>query len=79
MSEAELLTRVREVVAAEVLPALEMDGTSVEVVGIDAGIVQVRLNGACGSCPSSVRAVVMGVEEELLRRVPGLRYLETVA
>jgi Fe-S cluster biogenesis protein NfuA len=78
MSEAELLTRVRQVVEADVLPALAMDGTMVEVVGVDAGIVQVRLSGACGSCPSSVRAVVMGIEEELLKRVPEVRYLETV-
>lgn len=78
MSGAELLGRVRQVVAEEVLPALEMDGAAVEVVGVDEGIVQVRLAGTCAGCPSSIRAVIMGIEEELLRRVPGVRYLEAV-
>lgn len=78
MTDAELVSRVREVLTAEVLPALAMDGTGVEVVGAEEGIVQVRLTGACGSCPSSVRAVILGLEDELTRRVPGVRYLETV-
>jgi Fe-S cluster biogenesis protein NfuA len=79
MIQPELLGRVRQVVAEEVLPALEMDGTVVEVVGVDEGIVQVRLTGTCAGCPASIRAVIMGIEEELLRRVPGVRYLEAVA
>ncbi|MBY0229114.1 MAG: NifU family protein [Gemmataceae bacterium] len=75
----DLLAQVREVVAREVLPALEMDGTAVEVLGVDAGIVQVRLAGTCTGCPSSIRAAIMGIEEELLKRVPGVRYLEAVS
>ncbi|MGL4553394.1 MAG: NifU family protein, partial [Gemmataceae bacterium] len=70
MSDAEVGVKVREALA-DVLPALGMDGVGVEVVGVDGGVVQVRLNGTCAGCPSSVRAVVMGLEEELTRRVPG--------
>jgi Fe-S cluster biogenesis protein NfuA len=77
MSES-LAERVARVVAEEVLPALAMDGVGVEVVGVDGGVVQVRLNGACGCCPSSVHAVIMGIEEELRRRVPEVDYLEAV-
>ena len=78
MSDEALVAQVRDVVAREVLPALSMDGTAVEIVGVDGGIVQVRLTGTCTACPSSIRAVMMGIEEELLRRVPGVRYLEAV-
>lgn len=74
-----LLEQVKDVVAKEVLPALEMDGTAVEVLGVEEGIVQVRLTGTCTGCPSSIRAAIMGIEEELLKRVPGVRYLEAVA
>lgn len=62
----------------DVLPALAMDGVGVEVLGADGGVVQVRLSRTCTSCPSSVRAVIVGLEEELTRRVPGVRYLEAV-
>ena len=76
MVNAALGDRVARVVAEEVAPLLEMDGASVEVLDVDDGVVRVRLHGACGACPGSVYAVVMGVEEELRRRVPEVRYLE---
>ena len=76
MSDAALRDRVARVVSEEVAPALEMDGTAVEVLDVCDGVVRVPLNGGCGSCPGSVYAVVMGVEEELRKRVPEVRYLE---
>jgi Fe-S cluster biogenesis protein NfuA len=78
MNDEGVRGRVVRALAAEVLPALAMDGIGVEVLGIDAGVVQVRLSGACGSCPSSLQAVIMGIEEELRRRVPEVEYLEAV-
>lgn len=80
MTEADKLLKdhVTQVVAQEVLPALQMDGTTVEVVGCDRGVVQIRLGGTCGSCPSSARAVILGIEDELRQRIPEVEYLETV-
>src|SRR5262249_41180774 len=66
------------VLAEEVAPALAMDGNAVEVLDVSEGIVQVRLTGVCGSCPSSIYAVLMGIEQELRRRVPEVAYLEAV-
>ena len=77
-ADESLRSRVAQVVAEEILPALEMDATGVEVVGCDRGVVQVRLSGTCGSCPSSARAVIMGIEDELRKRIPEVEYLETV-
>jgi Fe-S cluster biogenesis protein NfuA len=74
----ELKRQVQRVLAEDVLPALRMDGSGVEVIGIEGGLVQVRLTGTCTSCPSSVRAVIMGIEDELRRRVSGVEYLEAV-
>jgi Fe-S cluster biogenesis protein NfuA len=78
MSDDALRRRVAEVVRDEVLPALEMAGTAVEVVGVEGGVVQVRLSGACGGCASSMRAAILSVEDELRRRVPEVEYLEAV-
>jgi Fe-S cluster biogenesis protein NfuA len=80
MSPAEptLRDRVARVIAAEVLPLLEMDGTRVEVLDVTDGVVRLRLHGACAGCPGSVYAAVMGIEQELRRRVPGVEYLEAV-
>ncbi|HEY1337223.1 MAG TPA: NifU family protein [Bryobacteraceae bacterium] len=73
-----LKQRVARVVAEEVAPLLQMDGGGIEVVAVEEGVVQVRLNGACGCCPASVQAVILGIEDELRRRVPEVEYLEAV-
>jgi Fe-S cluster biogenesis protein NfuA len=70
--------RVIRVLTEEVAPALAMDGTRIEVVNLQDGVQRVRLHGACGGCPGSVVAVLMGIEHELRRRVPEIEYLEAV-
>jgi Fe-S cluster biogenesis protein NfuA len=75
---ADLKERVIEALAREVGPALEMDGTAIEVLDVTQGVVRARLNGICGSCPSSIMAAVMGIEQELRRHVPEVEYLEVV-
>jgi Fe-S cluster biogenesis protein NfuA len=74
----DLKTRVEQILAEEVGPALEMDGTAIEVLDVTDGVVRLRLSGVCGSCPSSIMAAVMGIEQELRRRLPEVEYLEAV-
>ncbi len=76
--QADLRQRVARVVAEEVAPLLGMDGGGIDVVAVEEGVVQVRLHGACGCCPGSVQAIIVGIEEELRRRVPEVEYLEMV-
>ena len=47
-----------EKVLDELRPFLMADGGNVEVVELDGPIVKVRLQGACGSCPSSTMTPV---------------------
>ena len=53
-------------------PALQNDGGDVELVDVDeaAGIVKLKLVGACGSCPMSQMTLRMGVERVLKEQVP---------
>ena len=51
----------------EVRPFLKADGGDVEVVGIEDGIVAVRMQGACGSCSSSTATLKGGIEKTLIR------------
>jgi Fe-S cluster biogenesis protein NfuA len=73
----ELKDRVAQVLAEEIGPALDLDVGGIEVVGVDAGVVQVRL-GACAGCPSTVMTIIMGLEQELRQRIPEIEYLEAV-
>lgn len=74
----DLRSRVEAVLRTEAAPALEMDGTAIEVLDVDQGCARVRLNGACAGCPATVMFLVRGLEEELRRRVPEVEYLEAV-
>ncbi|MFM8524272.1 MAG: NifU family protein [Cyanobacteriota bacterium] len=59
-----------ERVLDELRPYLMADGGNVEVVEIDGPIVKVRLQGACGSCPSSTMTLKMGIERKLREEIP---------
>lgn len=59
-------------------PYMQADGGDVELVGIDAGIVKVRLQGACGTCPSSTVTLKLGLEAQLKQRIPGVQGVEAV-
>ena len=48
-----------EDVLNELRPYLMADGGNVELVDIDGPIVKLRLQGACGSCPSSAMTLKM--------------------
>ena len=77
-STDDLKSRVVQVLTEEVRPTLQIDGGDIELIGISESVVQVRLAGACGSCPSTILAVIMGIEQELRKRVPEGGYLEAV-
>jgi Fe-S cluster biogenesis protein NfuA len=61
-------------------PALQNDGGNVELVDVDedAGIVKVKLVGACGSCPMSQLTLRMGVERVLKEQVPEINEVVAV-
>jgi len=61
-------------------PYLQADGGDVELVNVSKdGIVQVKLIGACSSCPMSQMTLRAGVERALIREVPGIRRVEAVS
>jgi Fe-S cluster biogenesis protein NfuA len=78
MTPHDLKDRVAQVIAEEIGPALDLDAGAIEVVGVDGGVVQVRLTDVCAGCPSSVMTLIMGLEHELRQRVPEIEYLEAV-
>lgn len=46
------------------------DGGNVEFVEIDGLVVKLRLQGACGSCPSSLTTMTMGIKRRLMEKIP---------
>lgn len=46
------------------------DGGNVEFVEIDGLVVKLKLAGACGSCPSSLTTMTMGIKRRLMEKIP---------
>ena len=65
-----------ETVLDEMRPYLIADGGNVELVEIDGPIVKLRLQGACGSCPSSTMTLKMGIERRLKQFIPEIAEVE---
>lgn len=67
-----------EQVLDELRPYLMSDGGNVELVELDGPIVKLRLQGACGSCPSSAMTLRMGIERKLRESIPEIAEVEQV-
>jgi len=65
-----------EDVLNELRPYLMADGGNVELVDIDGPVVKLRLQGACGSCPSSAMTLKMGIERRLREVIPEILEVE---
>ena len=65
--------RIEEVLQS-IRPAIQADGGDVELLQVDesAGLVKVRLIGACESCPISMATLKDGIETRVKRAVPGI-------
>jgi Fe-S cluster biogenesis protein NfuA/nitrite reductase/ring-hydroxylating ferredoxin subunit len=64
-----LEARVRGALA-EVRPYLESHGGNVELVSIEEGVVNLRLEGSCSGCPSSSATLALAVEEAIRKAAP---------
>ena len=58
-----------EAILEKIRPNLQADGGDVELVGIEGGIVKLRLQGACAGCPMSQMTLKMGIERELKKAI----------
>ncbi|WP_085441233.1 NifU family protein [Magnetofaba australis] len=68
-----------EAVLAEIRPMLQRDGGDVELVEItEDNVVNVRLRGACGSCPGAMMTLKGGIERAMKERIPEVRSVENV-
>ena len=67
-----------EAVIDRIRPALQADGGDVELVGIEDGVVKVKLTGACGSCPMSTLTLKMGIERVIREELPEIKEVVAV-
>ena len=60
-------------------PSLRADGGDVELIDVnDNGMVKIKLQGACASCPMSTMTLKMGIEKVLKQKIPEIVSVESV-
>jgi Fe-S cluster biogenesis protein NfuA len=70
--DSEQVAMVKELLESTIRPGLQEDGGDVEYLGIKDGVVLLKLQGSCRTCPSSSAHIKGGVERSLTYWVPGI-------
>ena len=70
--------KVQEVLD-KVRPSLQADGGDCELINVrEDGVVEVRLQGACGSCPMSTLTLKAGIERVMKEVIPEVKEVISV-
>lgn len=70
--------KVQEVLD-KIRPSLQADGGDVQLVDVtEAGVVQVKLQGACAGCPMSQMTLKNGIERILKNEIPEVQSVQSV-
>jgi Fe-S cluster biogenesis protein NfuA len=77
-SDPALAARVEHALKFLAAPALEIDGSGLQVVAVADGIATVRLGLVCAGCPATIMTILGGLEAELKKHVPEVEVLEAV-
>lgn len=63
----------------QIRPYLQQDGGDVEYVDMtNEGVVMVRLQGHCGSCPHAMQTLKQGIETAVKEAIPEVKSVERV-
>jgi Fe-S cluster biogenesis protein NfuA/nitrite reductase/ring-hydroxylating ferredoxin subunit len=60
----------------KVRPYLSSHGGNVELLGVEDGVVRLRLQGSCKSCPSSAMTLKLAIEEAIYEAAPDVAGIE---
>ncbi|MBW3590412.1 MAG: NifU family protein [Actinobacteria bacterium] len=57
-------------------PYIKSHGGSVEVLGVDEGVVRLKMSGSCSGCTASTITLREGIESALIEHMPGYAGME---
>ncbi|XP_053318419.1 NFU1 iron-sulfur cluster scaffold homolog, mitochondrial [Spea bombifrons] len=74
----EVVAMIKELLDTRIRPTVQEDGGDVLYKGFQDGIVQLKLQGSCTSCPSSIITLKSGIQNMLQFYVPEVEGVEQV-
>ncbi|MEE6479130.1 hypothetical protein FKM82_012143 [Ascaphus truei] len=74
----EVVAMIKELLDSRIRPTVQEDGGDVIFKGFQDGIVQLKLQGSCTSCPSSIITLKSGIQNMLQFYIPEVEGVEQV-
>ncbi|XP_037084183.1 NFU1 iron-sulfur cluster scaffold homolog, mitochondrial-like [Pollicipes pollicipes] len=74
----EVVAMIKELLDTRIRPTVQEDGGDIVFMGFDDGVVKLKMQGSCTSCPSSVVTLKNGVQNMLQFYVPEVVSVEQV-
>jgi Fe-S cluster biogenesis protein NfuA len=62
LSDDPKIAQINQLLDERIRPYLASDGGWLEIIGLEDNTLQIRYEGACGSCPSSLTGTLMAIE-----------------
>lgn len=74
----EVVAMIKELLDTRIRPTVQEDGGDVVYRGFEDGVVKLKLQGSCTSCPSSIITLKSGIQNMLQFYVPEVESVEQV-
>ncbi|CAH1116939.1 unnamed protein product [Phaedon cochleariae] len=74
----ETVQMIKELLDTRIRPTVQEDGGDIIFVGFEDGIVKLKMQGACSSCPSSIVTLKNGVQNMMQFYIPEVLGVEQV-
>merc|ERR1712242_40909 len=69
---------IKELLDTRIRPTVQEDGGDIVYMGFDDGVVKLKMQGSCTSCPSSIVTLKNGVQNMLQFYIPEVIAVEQV-
>ncbi|KAK7112707.1 NFU1 iron-sulfur cluster scaffold homolog, mitochondrial-like [Littorina saxatilis] len=74
----ETVALIKELLDTRIRPTVQEDGGDIVYMGFEEGIVKLKMQGSCSSCPSSIVTLKNGVQNMLQFYIPEVEGVEQV-
>ncbi|XP_070544235.1 NFU1 iron-sulfur cluster scaffold homolog, mitochondrial-like [Ptychodera flava] len=74
----ETVAMIKELLDTRIRPTVQEDGGDIIYMGFDDGVVKLKMQGSCTSCPSSVVTLKSGVQNMLQFYIPEVEGVEQI-
>ena len=71
--DSDTVAMIKELLDTRIRPTVQEDGGDIVYMGFDDGVVKLKMQGSCTSCPSSIVTLKNGVQNMLQFYIPEVR------